>query len=213
LTLPMQWLSAYLPVSFQRCASTCAYHGGGIRHTATSPPTGRRCCRIVVRPALEAVEHRDGPRDRESEVCGAPRRDFRNLRALRCVRGQARAGRSVIVLDRKDYFGRGPLRYRAGNELVPALGRRHAAGPADRLAVASVPMPSEVSDAQGVPASVDAIAPFQAKNSTRPVSKSYIAPAILIVPFDSISASTGLSLRMLAIVISTFVRATASTNV
>jgi hypothetical protein len=198
LTLPMQWLSAYLPVSFQRCASTCAYHGGGIRHTATSPPTGRRCWRIVVRPALEAVEHRDGPRDRESEVCGAPRRDFRNLRALRCVRGQARAGRSVIVLDRNYYFGRAPLRYRAGNELVPALGRRHA---------------SEVSDAQGVPASVDAIAPFQAKNSTRPVSKSYIAPAILIVPFDSISASTGLSLRMLAIVISTFVRATASTNV
>jgi hypothetical protein len=51
-----------------------------------------------------------------------------------------------------------------------------------------------------------------AKKSTTPVSKLYIAPAILIAPFDSISASTGLSLRMSAIVISTFLRATASTN-
>jgi hypothetical protein len=51
-----------------------------------------------------------------------------------------------------------------------------------------------------------------AKKSTTPVSKSYIAPAILMAPFDSISASTGLSLRILAMVISTFLRATASTN-
>src|SRR5450759_5787453 len=41
-----------------------------------------------------------------------------------------------------------------------------------------------------------------AKKSTTPVSRLYIAPAILIAPFDSISASTGLSLRISAIVIS-----------
>src|SRR5262249_33433279 len=46
------------------------------------------------------------------------------------------------------------------------------------------------------------------KKSTTPVSRLYIAPAILIAPLDSISASTGLSLRMLATVISTFFRAT-----
>ena len=51
-----------------------------------------------------------------------------------------------------------------------------------------------------------------AKKSTTPVSKLYIAPAILIAPCVSNSASTGLSLRILAIVISTFFRATASTK-
>jgi hypothetical protein len=51
-----------------------------------------------------------------------------------------------------------------------------------------------------------------AKKSTTPVSRLYIAPATFIAPFDSISASTGLSLRMSAIAISTFLRATASTN-
>ena len=50
------------------------------------------------------------------------------------------------------------------------------------------------------------------KKSTTPVSRLYIAPAILMAPLDSIAASTGLSLRMLDIVISTFFRATASTN-
>jgi hypothetical protein len=51
-----------------------------------------------------------------------------------------------------------------------------------------------------------------AKKSTTPVSRLYIAPAILIAPCVSISASTGLSLRISAIVISTFFRATASTK-
>src|SRR5712664_464302 len=53
---------------------------------------------------------------------------------------------------------------------------------------------------------------YPAKKSTTPVSRLYIAPAILIAPFDSFSANTGLPLRMSAIVISTFLRATASTN-
>jgi hypothetical protein len=53
----------------------------------------------------------------------------------------------------------------------------------------------------------------QAKKSTTPVSKLYIAPAILMEPLVSIAARTELSLRMLAIVISTFFSATASTNV
>ena len=52
----------------------------------------------------------------------------------------------------------------------------------------------------------------QPKNSTAPVSRLYIAPVILIVPLASSSASTGLSFRMFAIVISTFLRATASTK-
>jgi PAS domain S-box-containing protein len=53
---------------------------------------------------------------------------------------------------------------------------------------------------------------YPAKKSTTPVSRLYIAPAILMAPFDSISASTGLSLRISVMVISTFFRATASTN-
>jgi len=52
----------------------------------------------------------------------------------------------------------------------------------------------------------------QSKNSTAPVSKLYIAPVILTPPFASISASTGLSFRISATVISTFFRATASTK-
>src|ERR1041384_7116104 len=51
-----------------------------------------------------------------------------------------------------------------------------------------------------------------AKNSTIPVSRSYIEPAILILPLDSRSRSTELFSRMLAIVSDTFFRATASTN-
>jgi hypothetical protein len=50
------------------------------------------------------------------------------------------------------------------------------------------------------------------KKSTTPVLRLYIAPAILIAPVASIVASTELPLRMLATVISTFLRATASTN-
>jgi len=53
---------------------------------------------------------------------------------------------------------------------------------------------------------------LQSKNSTAPVSRLYIAPVILTPPFASISASTGLSLRISATVISTFFRATASTK-
>lgn len=52
----------------------------------------------------------------------------------------------------------------------------------------------------------------QLKNSTAPVFKLYIEPAILIAPFFSSSASTGLFERMFATVISTFLRATASTK-
>ena len=51
-----------------------------------------------------------------------------------------------------------------------------------------------------------------AKNSTVPVSRLYIEPAILMPPLDSSSRSTGLLWRTLAIVIKTFSRATASTN-
>src|SRR5215472_12981426 len=50
------------------------------------------------------------------------------------------------------------------------------------------------------------------ENSMTPDCRLYIAPAILIAPLDSIPARTGLSFRMLAIVSSTFLRATASTN-
>jgi hypothetical protein len=53
---------------------------------------------------------------------------------------------------------------------------------------------------------------FQSKNSTAPVSRLYIAPVILIPPFAWSSASTGLSFRISATVISTFFRATASTK-
>jgi Putative transposase of IS4/5 family (DUF4096) len=53
---------------------------------------------------------------------------------------------------------------------------------------------------------------LQSKNSTAPVSRLYIAPVILTPPFASISASTGLSFRISATVISTFFRATASTK-
>src|SRR5882762_7478253 len=52
-----------------------------------------------------------------------------------------------------------------------------------------------------------------AKNSTIPVSRLYIEPAIFMLPLDSRSRSTGLFSRMLAIVADTFFRATASTNV
>lgn len=52
----------------------------------------------------------------------------------------------------------------------------------------------------------------QGKNVTTPASRSYIAPAIRIVPLASRSASTGLRLRISAIVSSTFLRATRSTN-
>src|SRR5690348_14136056 len=51
-----------------------------------------------------------------------------------------------------------------------------------------------------------------AKNSTIPVSRLYIEPAIFILPLDSRSRSTELFFRMLAIVSDTFFRATASTN-
>jgi hypothetical protein len=50
------------------------------------------------------------------------------------------------------------------------------------------------------------------KKSTTPVFRLYIPPAILMSPCDSMSASTAPSLRILSIVISTFLRATASTN-
>ena len=53
---------------------------------------------------------------------------------------------------------------------------------------------------------------LQLKNSTAPVSRLYIAPVILTVPLASSSASTGLSFRISATVISTFLRATASTK-
>ena len=53
---------------------------------------------------------------------------------------------------------------------------------------------------------------LQPKNSTAPVSRLYIAPVILTVPLASSSASTGLSFRISATVISTFLRATASTK-
>ena len=52
----------------------------------------------------------------------------------------------------------------------------------------------------------------QSKNSTAPVSKLYMAPAILTAPFASSSARTELSCRIPATVISTFFRATASTK-
>src|SRR5215470_3938093 len=45
---------------------------------------------------------------------------------------------------------------------------------------------------------------YDPENSTTPVARLYIAPAILMVPLDSMPASTGLSLRMLAICSSTF---------
>src|SRR5271166_1156677 len=48
-----------------------------------------------------------------------------------------------------------------------------------------------------------------ARNSTTPVSRLYIEPAIFMVPVDSRSRSTGLFSRMLAIVSNTFFRATA----
>ena len=51
-----------------------------------------------------------------------------------------------------------------------------------------------------------------AKNSTVPVSRLYIEPAIFMLPLDSRARSTGLFSRMLAIVSDTFCRATASTN-
>src|SRR5438445_12720282 len=50
------------------------------------------------------------------------------------------------------------------------------------------------------------------RNSTIPVSRLYIEPAIFMLPLDSRSRSTGLFSRMLAIVSDTFFRATASTN-
>src|SRR5207244_11626574 len=54
-------------------------------------------------------------------------------------------------------------------------------------------------------------APHHAKKFNVAVSRLYIAPAILIMPLDSSSASTGLFLRMSVIVNSTFFCATAST--
>jgi hypothetical protein len=58
------------------------------------------------------------------------------------------------------------------------------------------------------------IPPFgrQAKNSTNPVSRLYIAPTILTAPDFFRSASTALRRPMSAIVSSTFLRATVSTN-
>src|SRR5215468_8822791 len=56
------------------------------------------------------------------------------------------------------------------------------------------------------------IATHPAKKSTTPVSRLYIAPAILTAPWASMSASAGLSRRILSITSSTFLRATASTN-
>src|SRR5579864_4595211 len=50
------------------------------------------------------------------------------------------------------------------------------------------------------------------RKSTTPVSRLYIEPAILMLPLDSSSRSTGLCSRILAIVSSTFFRATASTK-
>src|SRR6266852_6970731 len=51
-----------------------------------------------------------------------------------------------------------------------------------------------------------------ARNSTIPVSRLYIEPAIFMAPLDSRPRSTGLFSRMLPIVSDTFFRATASTN-
>jgi hypothetical protein len=76
-----------------------------------------------------------------------------------------------------------------------------------------MPVPKKVQQAQRVRRPLGRRAPnHAAKKSTTPVSRLYIAPAILMAPLDSISASTGLSLRMSAIVSSTYLRATASTN-
>src|SRR5262245_45692909 len=52
----------------------------------------------------------------------------------------------------------------------------------------------------------------QPKNSTSPVSRSYMDPAILTAPEVTKSARTVLRRRMSAIVSSTFLRATASTK-
>ena len=89
---------------------------------------------VQLRPALGATQHRDGPRDRQSEVRPGARRAFRHRRAHARVRGPVRAGRPQSGMDRADRFRRDALRHRAGNELVPAPERRRAIDPSDRLA-------------------------------------------------------------------------------
>jgi hypothetical protein len=90
---------------------------------------------------------------------------------------------------------------------VPQADRAHLIGPrghedlvSDASAIGPVSEPSS------------SLRKLQLKNSTAPVSRLYIAPIILTAPFASISASTGLSFRISATVISTFFRPTASTK-
>jgi hypothetical protein len=67
-------------------------------------------------------------------------------------------------------------------------------------------------DGQELTRLAETVSTHYTRNSTIPVSRLYIAPAIFMLPVDSRSRSTGLFSRMSAMVVDTFVRATASTK-
>src|SRR6516164_1072988 len=100
-------------------------------------------------------------------------------------------------------------RKRVVADYVPECMHHHAN---DKAVVRHWPTPAAWRYSPQSFALVSALGRDQLKKSKAAVCRSYMAPAILMVPLLSRSASTALFLRTFSIVIWTFVRATASTK-